>query len=266
MTRTDPRMLVAAVSLALACSVHAAQSAAGAPTATPSPSQATEPAGAVEASAVNPFVGAPVSLETLKQQIDIAKAKTVLMQEQVAQKSAEIDLQQLPAKRKNELKRALSSGNGGGFPALPAVSLEEGGGSAAKAKAAARAKKEAEAAAAAAAAATPQVPTLQLLGVAESKGSESATLALNGNVAVVQNGDMTPMGRVEIGAGGVKVGGQNLAMHTATLARQALPAETAPATAGRPGGVPAARAGIGALPPPNGASAGNLLPPGLRLN
>lgn len=261
MTIFNPSALVAALLLAAAFPAQAAP-------VTATPAQAPAPAATQPLPAgVNPFVGASLGLESLRQQIEVAKATTVLMQERVAQKNAEIELDQLPIKRKNELKRTLSSGIAGGMPSLPSIDLGDGS-SGVKAKFKAKPKKPA-AEALVAAPQQPAAPVVELLGVSETKGDLSATLSLDGDVAVVKNGDMTRMGRVEVSASGVRVGGVRAVMHTATLARQTVPEAAPMQGAGMGGGsaIPVTRAGAGPggmqMPPP---STGNLFPPGLRAN
>lgn len=234
-------ILVLAAAVAAALSVPAmAQTAGKAPAAV-----APAPQG------VNPFLGTPLNFESAKQDLELAKVRSQLLDEQVKQRAAEIDLKQLPSKREAELRKTLYGASSMTPPPdLPEIQLD--GSMKAPAKKAAPKKKAAKPAdaapAAPAAPLAPPAPRVEVLGMTDSADGRSAMISINGNVASVKTGDMTPVGRVQLNGDQVMVGGRNYAMHSATLSRLTVPS-MAPATGapGAPGGAPAGGAFPGAL-------------------
>lgn len=197
---------------------------------------------------VNPFLGTPLNFESAKQDLELAKVRSQLLDEQVKQRAAEIDLKQLPSKREAELRKTLYGASSMTPPPdLPAIQLD--GSMKAPAKKAASKKNAAKPVdVAPAAPVVPPAPRVEVLGLTDSADGRSAMISINGNVASVKSGDMTPVGRVQLNGDQVVVGGRNYAMHSATLSRLTVPS-TAPAAGapGAPGGAPAGGAFPGAL-------------------
>lgn len=188
----------------------------------PAMAQDSAPTAASSGAGVNPFLGTPINFENTKQQLELAKLQTQLLDEQVKQRAAEIDLKQLPKKRDVELRK-LMYGAGGASADIPAIQLDGGAPKTAKASS----KKKAAPKAEAAAPAVPMAPRVEVLGVTDAGGGKSAMISVNGNIASVTTGDMTPAGRVQLSGDKVIVGGKSYALHGATLSRLTVPSAAA---------------------------------------
>jgi hypothetical protein len=231
----------------------AARNAAAAPVTAPALASALSTAKpgtgqASAAAAVNPFLGVPLDFEGAKQQLEMAKVQSQLLDEKVKQRNAEIELQQLPRKREAELKKALGSGSEG---LLPAIQVEGASPIPVKNKPkTVRSEKPAASPApvATAAPALPTVPRVEVLGISETPEGRAALISINGNVATVKNGSMTPAGRVQIGAEQVMVGAGSYSLHQATLARLTMPQ-----------GATLSAAGVGPAPAPGGQAFPGML-------
>lgn len=233
--------LVLAAAIAAALSMPALAQTAGAKPAA-APATAT-------AQGVNPFLGTPLNFENAKQELELAKVRSQLLDEQVKQRSSEIDLKQLPSKREAELRKTLYGASSMTPPPdLPEIQLDGTLKSSSK-KAAAKKKTAKPVEVAPAAPVVPPAPRVEVLGMTDSQEGRSAMISINGNVASVKSGDMTPLGRVQVSGDQVVVGGKSYAMHSATLSRLTVPsvAPAGGAAPGTAGGAPSAGAFPGAL-------------------
>lgn len=222
--------------LLLAAAIAAALSAPVLAQTTAAPVAATAAAPAATATqGVNPFLGTPLNFEGAKQELELAKVRSQLLDEQVKQRASEIDLKQLPSKREAELRKTLYGASSMTPPPdLPEIQLD-GTVKAPSKKATSKKKAQAKPVdAAPAAPVVPPAPRVEVLGMTDSKEGRSAMISINGSVASVKSGDMTQLGRVQVNDDQVMVGGKNYAMHSATLSRLAVPS-TAPAVAGATG-------------------------------
>lgn len=233
--------LILAAAITAALSMPAlAQTAGKAPAGAPA-------AAAPAAPGVNPFLGTPLNFENAKQELELSKIRSQLLDEQVKQRAAEIDLKQLPSKREAELRKTLYGASSMTPPPdLPEIQIDGTMKAPKKASAKKKAAKPVEVAPSAPVA--PPAPRVEVLGMTDSADGRSAMISINGNVASVKSGDMSPLGRVQINGDRVAIGGQSYAMHSATLSRLTVPSTTpAAGVPGAPGGAPSGGAFPGAL-------------------
>lgn len=231
----------------------------------------------------NPFTGTAVSVEELQAELEAARLRTAALEEQLKQTSLSNEITTVPLRKAVEAAQARTTARNEELKLQEAEranreAAERAARERADAAAAAKAAKEAAknrgrapstSAAADAANALPApapMPRVTLLSVMAIGDSKSVVLDFDGATAVVEDGGLTPMGKVTIlDPHSAMLGQRTFKVSTATLSRYkrseqdaaaAAPAGTsvttvpAPAQPGVTGGVTAVapRAAAGGMP------------------
>ncbi|MBC8738476.1 hypothetical protein F6X40_17005 [Paraburkholderia sp. UCT31] len=203
---------------------------------------------------MNPFTGKSRQLETIQRRLELSKQTTALLQEDLKQATIEADIANLPIKKRAEIMQLPGAQQPAPAPVKPAPSPAPKK----KRKAARGGKTQAK---------QPETvvvkePTVALSSVIVNNGDGSAVLNIDGNTAVVANGESTPFGTLSIiDAQTVRVGSRMLRVHDETLSRVVVsdpkPVDPKALQSGYPGSLPAGvanptavRVPMSSLPPP----------------
>lgn len=230
---------------------------------------------------VNPFNGKPMKLETLQRELELARYKSQLLEEQLKQTSAEEEIKNIPVRKAVESAQArtqekkevaaLKDIERQMTASARAANPDEGKPAPVKKskKALAKEKEEAEAAAAKAreeaAARAAAIPPATLLSVISVGGKNSAVLDIQGGILTVADGESSPVGKVKVIDGqNVNIGGRSYKVHDQTIGRFVV-SDTKPTSnlqgSGPAVGTSVASSNVASLPPAIPANSSATLPP-----
>jgi hypothetical protein len=199
------------------------------------------------ASSVNPFSGVSLGVEELQKRLEVSKLQTQLLEENLRNAALQEDLKNIPIRKQAEIAQASTQVTREAAQraqlereARAQVEAEEAAREeavrqrreasearkAAVRRAAEEEKRRAEEAALTRKApveAAVVAPRIEVLSVTNVGSKRSALLAINANIASVNDGDETPLGRVSISASGqVSINGVAQTMQQANIARVKL--------------------------------------------